>query len=166
MRIVKLAVISFVMFFLLITGISLFIPSNVRISKAINIAAPRDSIWQQIDNFNNWSKWNPFVSDTSVREKIISPDGTAMQIDNTNVKWLDKQENSRTAQMTTSGHRAITSVWNTINYSSADSVTIQWYLDFKLRWYPWEKFSSLMLEKSYGPALEKGLTNLKKQLEN
>ena len=166
MRILKLGLISFLMFFLLITVISLFIPSNVRISKAINVASSNDSIWQQITDFNNWEKWNPFVSDTSIKTKTISSDNNEMQIDGTTVRWRERKENIAIADMTTQGHRAIESVWNTINYSSSDSITIQWYLNFKLRWYPWEKFSSLMLEKSYGPALEKGLTNLKRELEN
>jgi hypothetical protein len=38
-------------------------------------------------------------------------------------------------------------------------------MDFRLRWYPWEKFSSLLLEKRYGPMLENGLDNLKKLME-
>ena len=166
MRIIKLGLISFVMFFLLILVISLFIPSNVRISKAINVASTNDSIWNQIDNFQNWERWNPFVTDTSIKQKQISTDGSEMQIDGTLVRWREKKPDLRIADMTTEGHRAIESVWNTINYSSSDSITIQWYMNFKLRWYPWEKFSSLMLEKSYGPATEKGLTNLKRELED
>lgn len=165
MRIIKLAVISFLMFFILITGISLFIPSSVRISKAVNVAANRDSALMQIENFEYWNDWNPFVMDTSVKQKDISADGKSMQVDNTTITWKEKEANSRTALMTTGGLRAITSVWNIIDYPSTDSVTIQWYMNFKLRWYPWEKFSSLMFEKTYGPPMEKGLTNLKARLE-
>jgi hypothetical protein len=39
-------------------------------------------------------------------------------------------------------------------------------MDFKLRWYPWEKFSSLLLEKRYGPVMEQGLAKLKKSINN
>jgi hypothetical protein len=38
-------------------------------------------------------------------------------------------------------------------------------MDFRLRWYPWEKFSSLLFEKSYGLTMEKGLNNIKKLSE-
>jgi hypothetical protein len=61
--------------------------------------------------------------------------------------------------------------WNCISYSDTNTigrselVTLQWYMDFHLRWYPWEKFSSLLLEKRYGPMMEKGLERLKALLE-
>jgi hypothetical protein len=55
--------------------------------------------------------------------------------------------------------------WIIYNSSIPNTVTVQWYMDIHLKWYPWEKFSSLLLEKRYGPTLEKGLENLKKQLE-
>ena len=55
--------------------------------------------------------------------------------------------------------------WNFIPTSIPNTITIQWYMDFHLHWYPWEKFSSLLLEKRYGPMLEIGLANLKKVME-
>jgi hypothetical protein len=38
-------------------------------------------------------------------------------------------------------------------------------MDFKLRWYPWEKFKSLFFENIYGAHLERGLGNLKELSE-
>jgi hypothetical protein len=38
-------------------------------------------------------------------------------------------------------------------------------MDFHLRWYPWEKFASLLFEQSYGPKMEQGLGNIKKMVE-
>jgi hypothetical protein len=37
-------------------------------------------------------------------------------------------------------------------------------MDFRLSWYPWEKFSSLFYEKTYGTMMETGLLNFKKRL--
>jgi hypothetical protein len=42
---------------------------------------------------------------------------------------------------------------------------LQWYFDIKLRWYPWEKFGSIVFDKQLGPPMEKSLGNLKKLLE-
>jgi hypothetical protein len=55
--------------------------------------------------------------------------------------------------------------WNVLDAGVPNTVTVQWYMDFHLRWYPWEKFSSLLLEKRYGPVMEKGLGNLRALLE-
>jgi hypothetical protein len=48
-----------------------------------------------------------------------------------------------------------------IKHAQGDSVTLQWFMDFRLRWYPWEKFRSLFYENIYGVQMEQGLGNLK-----
>jgi hypothetical protein len=49
-----------------------------------------------------------------------------------------------------------------IYHTAPDSLTLQWYMDFHLRWYPWEKLGSLFYENTYGVMMEQGLTNLKR----
>lgn len=165
MRILKLGLISLIMFFLLITAISLFIPSSVRVSRAINIQATRESIWNQVDDFEKWKEWNPFFANADSVGFEHLEGGNAVRLGETTVRWKSKQPDERIAELINSNPRPVLSVWKTINYASTDSITLHWYMDFSLRWYPWEKFSSLMLEKSYGPSMEKGLSNLKNHLE-
>jgi hypothetical protein len=62
--------------------------------------------------------------------------------------------------ITNAGRKGITG-WNVMHTAYPGTVTVQWYMDFRLRWYPWEKFSGLLFEKRYGPVMEKGLENLK-----
>ena len=45
--------------FLVVTAISLLIPSNIRISKAINLAPPGDSVMIWIKDQGLWSRWHP-----------------------------------------------------------------------------------------------------------
>src|SRR5258705_6528425 len=59
MRVVKLGIISIIVFSILITGISLFFPSHVRISKAIDITTGKDSLMIQIADAKNWKNWYP-----------------------------------------------------------------------------------------------------------
>jgi hypothetical protein len=167
MHVVRLAIISITLLFLLVTGISLFIPSHVRISKAVNIKAERDSIMLQLGDPPRWKNWYPGM-DTA---KLLYEGGM--------VKGVMPDEQSQTAVVVTqrsadevvtefTGYKMkrVVSGWKMIGAPGSDSVTVQWYMDFYLRWYPWEKFSSLLLEKSYGPKMEQGLFNLKKQVEN
>ena len=62
-------------------------------------------------------------------------------------------------------NKKIPTGWLVAANPDAHSVTIQWYIDFHLRWYPWEKFSSFMFERVYHPQLQQGLDNLKRFLE-
>jgi len=62
-------------------------------------------------------------------------------------------------------NKKIQTGWVLATNAQSSSVTLQWYMDFHLRWYPWEKFSSFMFEKIYHPQLQQGLDNLKRFLE-
>jgi hypothetical protein len=56
--------------------------------------------------------------------------------------------------------------WKVIEHANSDSLTVQWYMDTQLRWYPWEKFASLLFDKSHGATMEQGLGKLKKVLQS
>src|SRR5690349_16164398 len=58
-RIFKLAIISFIFFFLLITIISLFLPSTIRITKTEEINATKEAVMQQISDPSKWKTWYP-----------------------------------------------------------------------------------------------------------
>lgn len=148
MRHLKLAIISIILIFLFFTGISLFIPSQVNISRAINLPAKDQSFLELIKDTSRWNQWYPGYD--TLRSK-----GTKVLITNFNDTLITAEFSNDRAK------KSITSSWQIIPYSQSDSVTLQWYLHFKLRWYPWEKFGSLLYEKSYGQHMEKALNNLK-----
>lgn len=164
MGVIKLGFISLIAFALLITGISLFFPSHIRVSKAIDINAGKDSVLNQVRDANNWKYWFPggdsatsFMEGGTVKGIIINTKQSLVISETTDSSVL--------AIYTGPDAKNGRSGWNIIQTNSADLVTIQWYMDFHLRWYPWEKFSSLLLEKRYGPMMEQGLDRLKKLLE-
>ena len=170
MRFLKLAFISFIFLFLLITGISLFIPSHIRISRAINIAASGDSIFSQIRYLEKWKNWYPGF-DTLPLLTIDTKEGHVLSAKAPGQVTIMVSDNKKDGAIGIiaefrSKRTPLINGWKTISYPGTDSVTLQWFMDFKLRWYPWEKFSSLMFENIYGPRMEKGLANLKALLEN
>ena len=165
MRIIKLAFISAIVFFLIITGISLFIPSHIRISKAIDINAGKEALADQLRNAANWKNWYPGADSAS----LFIMNGETKGITTKNQQSLIiKEVNDSAVVVETKGTNNKTSYmgWNFFEASIPNAVTVQWYMDFHLRWYPWEKFSGLMFEKRYGPLMEQGLKKLKTELEN
>jgi hypothetical protein len=164
MRVIKLGLISIIVFSLLITGISLFFPSHIRISKAIDINAARDSVLKQLNNPVNWKKWYPGADTLD----LFVAEGKVLGITTGNLQGLIITEVNDSAILTANagpGSKKGESGWNIFDGRTPNSVTVQWYMDSHLRWYPWEKFSSLLLEKRYGPQMEQGLANLKALLE-
>jgi ribosome-associated toxin RatA of RatAB toxin-antitoxin module len=147
MRFIKLGLISVVMIFLLFTGMSLFIPSNVNISRAINLSAKPDSILQLIRDTTKWAQWYPGFD-------TLQSQGTA-------ILFQPSENNKVSVEFIKGDSRPITSTWQVIPYTNTDSITVQWYMHFKLRWYPWEKFGSLLYDGAYGQQMERGLNNIK-----
>ncbi|MCX6319367.1 MAG: hypothetical protein NTW29_18970 [Bacteroidetes bacterium] len=149
MRIIKLGIISLLAFALTLTFISFFFPSTVRISKAINIGAPATEVIAQLQRPSNWHPaWDSAggSTDSTLLSTVISNEET------------DYHFREAPGSRAKSGWKFLTGLY-------PDSVTVQWYMDFKLRWYPWEKFSSLLFENSFGPRMEKGLNQLKQLSE-
>jgi hypothetical protein len=148
MRFIKLAIISFIFFFLLITIVSLFIPSRVRISKATDINAPAHEVMKQVADSTNWKAWYPGADSMDLSETLTI---------------IEKTDSVVFAAI--SGKKKITMNWTASSREGSGLTTIQWYMDIHLKWYPWEKFSSLFFEKAYGARMEEGLTNLKNVVE-
>lgn len=148
LKIVKLGLISLVFFSLMITLISLFFPSKVRISKAIDINTSKEKLMPLLTDTMQWKKWYPGADSAQLLPAISS--------------ITDSSVVARSTML--NGRSGITG-WNLYPSSFPNTLTIQWYMDFKLGWLPWEKFSGLLLEKRYGPLMEKGLENLKKLME-
>lgn len=160
MKLIKLAFLSLVTFFVLVTVISLFIPSDLRVSKAVNIAAPKERVYQQVGSLSQWPAWFPVLSVSGVESpRIIGNDsifvgGTGIRIDH-------RSADSILFSMRSESGREVKGGFQVIHIAQQDSVTVQWFMNFKLSWYPWEKFSSLFYESLYGTQMEKGLARLK-----
>jgi hypothetical protein len=155
-RLIKLALISIVFLFLVVTAISLLIPSHIRISKAINIHAEKDSIFVLISDTAKWKQWHPaFIPNDS------TPKFPSIQI-------VQKFQNDSEIVMhlQQAGKPEVINGWKIYQHTDVDSLTLQWYMDFHLKWYPWKKFASLFYENTYGVMMEQGLDNIKSKVQN
>ena len=164
MRVIKLAILSFIFLFLLITIISLFIPANIRISKATNIAADDKIVYTYIDDLPDWKQWHPALKNVPEDEFVVLKD-SSVSVQGTTITILERKNEELVTEMVTVKGRPIISALKVIRHEGGDSSTLQWYMDFKLRWYPWEKFRSLFFENIYGIQMEQGLENLKQLSE-
>jgi len=164
MRIIKLAILSFIFLFLLVTIISLFIPGHIRISKATNISADDTVVYIYMKDLHEWKQWHPALKNLPENEFQVSKD-SSISIRGTTISIVERKEDELVSEMKTDDGRPITSGFRIIRHRQGDSATLQWYMDFKLRWYPWEKFRSLFYENIYGLQMEQGLLNLKELSE-
>src|SRR5689334_17363958 len=164
MRIVRFILASVVVVGIIITIISLFIPSDVRISRSIEIHSPKDSVMNQIGNPVHWKNWYPGAD--SLKSYYAGNEIKGLVLDEQRKRYIvivGKKDDEVAAEYRLPDKKIPTG-WLMAANSGSGPVTIQWYMDFHLRWYPWEKFSSLMFERVYHPQLQQRLDNLNRLL--
>ena len=144
-RIFKLGIISLIVIFIILYLISLLIPSTVRISRAINIESDKKYIFPLLADTVNWKNWNEVKNDL-IGVQLISADSNLIH-----TRW-------------TYGDRSINGFYRLERI--ADLTVVQWYFEFNLKWYPWEKFGSITFEKQFGPPMESSLIKLKNLVTN
>src|SRR5206468_6591895 len=149
MRFIKLILISTLVFFLLITGISLLIPSHVRISRAIDIKANKSQVLPYITNLSEWQNWNQYIKEGGSKFDVS----------------LDKVTDSLVTSNWAANGKKFSSGMALLE-SFEGTATVQWYFDFKLNWYPWEKFGSIIYDRQMGSIMEERIENLKSQVES
>lgn len=161
MRFIKLFVVSAIVIFLILLAFSLLLPSHVRISRAINIAAPVEKITPYISNLEQWNRWNAILADTSI--KTIAVSSEQITTNRFNIQLVTAKSDSVSTNWLQPNGKQFS---GNFSLMPSDKLTIvQWYFDFHLRWYPWEKFSSIIYDERMGPGMEKSLTQLKALVE-
>lgn len=160
MRVIKLALISFIILFVLVTGFSLLIPGNIKISKATNIDASDTSIFNYIQNLSAWKQWHPALKQISDAEFEVVNNET-IKVKGTTISVLERKNDELLTEITRDGSTPIVNSLKILRHQQGDSSTLQWYMGFQLKWYPWEKFKTLFYENFYGVQMEEGLQNLK-----
>ncbi len=161
MRLVKLGLISIVVLFVVIFCISLLIPSQVRISRAINITAPKDSLTHYLCDLRQWPKWNTLITNQELTNPLYS--NNAFTSDRLQVRLKQAEADTITTIWRQGTGRETSSGFNL--HTAGNTIVVQWYFDFQLNWYPWEKFGSIIFDKQLGPPMEQSLGELKKKLE-
>ena len=164
MRFVKLFLISSIFLFLVLAAIASLLPVHLRMSRAVDIHGSHEVVFNAINDIGLWKKWNQFLINAPLTNTIISVPasgkGALIKSDQLIISIINSCPDS------------ITTFWNQVNAKNFSGgfnlmdlkpgfVTVQFYLDFSFKWYPWEKLSSLLYEREIGTVMEESLSNLK-----
>lgn len=161
MRYLKLLLLCIGALFIVMLGLSLLIPSHLKVSRAINLGSEQDSVLNKINDLSQWSNWYPGMGNVELNQKkMVNGKVIAATASGISLKIL-KSNDSLVMIQIQKGAKPVKIFWNLIRYNNTDSLTLQNYMEFDLKWYPWEKLSGLLFDKTYGPVMEEGLKNLK-----
>lgn len=173
MRFVKSFIVSVIGFFILITLLSLLLPSKVVIVKGVVIHADTGKILKVIRHLSEWKSWHPAFKSA---DRQINCNVTKRGIDDfcewetkgkkNKIILTDIHQNKTVFLFKRKGEYEITNTITLLPLTDTGSVQAEWKMQTKLKWYPWEKFYGIFIEKSAGAGYEDALQGLKVYAEN
>ena len=82
------------------------------------------------------------------------------------VEITSKNNNSIAAVLKRSGENDVQNTISILALADSNQVQAEWNVLIKLKWYPWEKFYGIFIEKISGQGYEDALNSLKNYVEN
>ncbi|XVJ64785.1 MAG: hypothetical protein HEQ40_00925 [Lacibacter sp.] len=176
MRLVKMFLFVITGLAIMLTMIGLVIPSSVKISRGIIVDADSVKVYQQLSDVKEWGQWMPWVT---ADEGALVQTSPVTNAPGTFFKWngLNKN-NSGTITLLSLSPNLITTKYELKEMNDSEGgfrirtlpnnlsqCEVQWFMEYKLKWYPWERFYGIFLDHIIGSSFDKGLQELKNYLE-
>ena len=142
------------------------------VTRAVVINANAAKVYTQISDLHNWKHWQPvFMNDSSA----ITFNTDAAGISN-ECEWgsegeknkliiTEKKENAVFISLKRDGENDVLNCIKILRLTDSSQVQTEWNVLIKLRWYPWEKFYGIFMEKLTGQGYEEALKSLKNYVE-
>lgn len=175
MRLIKAVLIGGVSLFVVMTLLSLLIPSTVKVSRTTLINNTTVAkVYNQVAVLENWKNWHPVFKSGSTEIKL-APSSSTQDHQSGEISYNGKQvgvtilstdSNSIKFLLESPGETAIRNEISVTRVPGQNNVQVSWNAFNKLKWYPWEKFYAIFIDKLTGPGYEEGLKGLKDYLES
>jgi hypothetical protein len=177
MRFIKMFLFVMTGLALMLTIIGLVIPSSVKISRGIIVNADSIKVYRQLSDVKDWGKWMPWVTADEGALVQTSPvtnqPGAFFSWKGLNLK------NNGTITLLSFAPDLITTKYELKGMNDSEGgfrirtlpnnlsqCEVQWFMEYNLKWYPWERFYGIFLDHIIGPSFDKGLQELKIFLES
>ena len=164
-----MAVISFVVFFSMFTLIGLLFPSNIKSVNAVVINKKKRIVLKELQITSAWINWYPFFQ-TNVGAHIdnAGKDTTIFFNDKKEILVYNKNADSNSVSFFTKYTNGRVVEYRILALDiSGDSNQVQlvWNETEKLKWYPWDRFKGLVLEKAKTEYLDSVLSRFKQYID-
>ncbi len=174
MKILKVIIVGILGIMALMMIISVFIPSLVVMERSIVIKAPKEFIFQQVNDFRNWNNWSPWMlSDSTMVIKLEESRGGEGSVF---LNWENSNSKGTISISKSVPFELIETIIERDNFSPvrgthkfeelSDGVRVHWNMQTDMGKSPYRKYKGFFLDNMIGSKMEKGLQNLKYYTEN
>ena len=159
--------------FIYITILSLFIPSKLMVTRAVVINAKAGKVFNEISDLKNWKHWQPvFRNDSAIIKFDTDVNGVSNACEwnskgkKNKIIITDKKGNKINVSLLREGENEVLNTISILPLADSNQLQAEWNVLIKLKWYPWEKFYGIFIEKITGQGYEDALNSLKAYVEN
>jgi ribosome-associated toxin RatA of RatAB toxin-antitoxin module len=158
----------------LLLVLAIFLPSNYRVERSATINAPVEDVYNQVADFNNYAKWNPWSKMDPEAKITVSENSSGV-----GANWSWEGEEIGTGSLTIEKAEEYKSIETKLvftaprqdegigfwTFEETDGKTkVTWAMEGELG-YPIGRFMGLMMEGMLGESFEQGLNNIKEIVE-
>jgi hypothetical protein len=169
---VKAVLFVFVGLFILMTLISLLIPSRIVLVSATTLKADSMQLYEEVSDLQKWKRWHPVFKADSANINFSTPSNKI----NAYAEWETKGKKNRIViiskvyptveiALQREGENDVRNILTILPVYEQGNMQVQWQSITTLKWYPWEKFSGIFIEKMAGSSNDLALESLKAFLE-
>lgn len=162
----KLIIGSLLVFSLVILFLFALFPSDISVTRIVEINRPKFEVIRKISDLREWKGWNDFLYDVYAQNSVSYAKG---KVDSSQISrpyvTVDLLKSSQDTVNTAWHHEGKSFAGNFILSELNQQTVVEWTLRFHIPWYPWSKLASMFYDKNLGPGMEKSLMNLKTELE-
>ncbi len=173
MRLIKGFILALTGLFIMITLVSLLIPSQVMVARGVVINGSAKKVFAEISDLHNWPHWQPVFKNDSLKLNFSPLDNGP----NRYCEWETRGKKNKiiimvhgdheiTATLSRQGENDVENTITILPLADTNTVQVEWKALTKLKWYPWEKFYGIFIEKLTGQGYEDALNGLKTYVQD
>lgn len=175
MKFLKRFILIILLLILALIGIAYVLPDSAHVEREIRIDAPPEAVFPYVNNFHRFNEWSPWAEmDPDMQYDFSGPDsgvGARMAWESdkpevgsgSNLITQSKPPNRVTTRLEFGG-QGISASYFQIE-AAGDGSVVTWGLDTEFGNNYIERYFGLMMDRWVGQDFEKGLQNLKTQVE-
>jgi len=173
MRNVKMMLTGIAGLMLIATIIGLLMPSSVKISRGVILQADSSRVDQLLSDVHAWKTWLPWIQRSDehkqqVKDSVFQTDSSLLWISANRknevfLKVTGRQPGSILLEHAFKGMNIAQGGFR-ISAVGKGQTELQWFMEYPLRWYPWERFYGIFLDRMFGSMFEEGFRRLEEVL--
>jgi hypothetical protein len=154
MRLIRFILVSVLLISILVTAIASLFPSMVITSRAVEVNATNAQIQHCVKDLAAWKGWMSDWKDQSVMVQ-----DSMIRVGTQTIQMLSSNDSTVLLKWEATGQAPYQVKLEWLPLKEGTYV-IHWSFEQHVKWYPWEKFQTLLNEKVLGAKMEEELQHL------